>query len=152
MKIKTDNLEGDGVVKLLEEHLTDMYATSPAESVHALDINALKHPSITFWRAQESGKVLGCIAIKELNTKHGEIKSMRTVKNVRNRGVASALLSHVIVIAESRNYEKLSLETESMDYFKAARNLYEKNGFNYCEPFGDYQPDSNSRFMTRKTP
>ncbi len=149
MDIKINTLEGGAVLRLLEEHLVDMYATSPVESVHALDVEALKHPSITFWSAETNGVVLGCIAIKELSPNHGEIKSMRTATSARNQGVASALLSHIIEVAESRQYERLSLETGSMDFFKPARRLYERNGFSYCEPFADYQPDPNSCFMTR---
>ncbi|MBH9742225.1 GNAT family N-acetyltransferase [Vibrio navarrensis] len=150
MEIRVDNLEGTGVLQLLEEHLRDMYATSPAESVHALDVEALKHPSITFWCAEKNGVVQGCIALKELASNHAEIKSMRTATSSRNQGVASQLLSHVVGVAKTRNYEFLSLETGSMDYFLAARKLYEKHGFIYCGPFGDYQPDPNSCFMTRK--
>ncbi|ELG5195359.1 GNAT family N-acetyltransferase [Vibrio cholerae] len=150
MEIRVDNLEGTGVLQLLAEHLRDMYATSPAESVHALDVEALKHPSITFWCAEKNGVVQGCIALKELASNHAEIKSMRTDTSSRNQGVASQLLSHVVAVAKTRNYEFLSLETGSMDYFLAARKLYEKHGFIYCGPFGDYQPDPNSCFMTRK--
>ncbi|OFJ27995.1 GNAT family N-acetyltransferase [Vibrio cholerae] len=150
MEIIVDNLEGTGVLQLLEEHLRDMYATSPAESVHALDVEALKHPSITFWCAEKNGVVQGCIALKELASNHAEIKSMRTATRSRNQGIASQLLSHVVAVAKTRNYEFLSLETGSMDYFLAARKLYEKHGFIYCGPFGDYQPDPNSCFMTRK--
>ncbi|EJL6984127.1 GNAT family N-acetyltransferase [Vibrio cholerae] len=150
MEIRVDNLEGTGVLQLLAEHLRDMYATSPAESVHALDVEALKHPSITFWCAEKNGVVQGCIALKELASNHAEIKSMRTATSSRNQGVASQLLSHVVAVAKTRNYEFLSLETGSMDYFLAARKLYEKHGFIYCGPFGDYQPDPNSCFMTRK--
>ncbi len=148
MKITIDNLTSGGVIKLLEEHLVDMYATSPPESIHALDVESLKHPSITFWRAEKNREVLGCVAIKELSLNHGEIKSMRTATNARNQGIASKLLSHVLTVAESRNYTRLSLETGSMDFFKPARNLYAKNGFEYCQPFADYQIDPNSCFMT----
>ena len=149
MDIKIDNLEDAGVLQLLAEHLADMYATTPADSVHALDVEALKHPSITFWCARENDRVLGCIAIKELDAKHGEIKSMRTTLKARNQGVASKLLAHILEVAASRRYEKLSLETGSTDFFKPARNLYEKNGFKYCQPFAEYEADPNCRFMTR---
>ena len=145
-----DNLESQGVIELLNDHLMDMYATTPAESVHALDVESLKHPSITFWRAEKKGEVLGCIAIKELNAKHGEIKSMRTASNARNQGVGSMLLSHVIKVAKSRNYQQISLETGAMDFFKPARQLYEKNGFIYCQAFANYKSDVNSCFMTLK--
>ncbi|MGF1753445.1 GNAT family N-acetyltransferase [Vibrio makurazakiensis] len=148
MDIKIDDLEGRGVVQLLEDHLADMFATSPAESVHALDIDALKHESITFWSASDGLQVLGCVAIKELNESHGEIKSMRTSEAARNRGVGTQLLKHILQVAKQRNYQKLSLETGSMDYFKPARSLYEKHGFRYCVPFSDYQLDPHSQFMT----
>lgn len=148
MEIKIDDLQGDGVIALLEEHLADMYATSPAESVHALDVEALKHPSITFWCAEDNGGVLGCIALKELSEKHAELKSMRTAKHARKQGIASQLLEHVLAVAKSRQYEAISLETGTENYFSAARKLYEKHGFSYCGPFGNYQLDPNSCFMT----
>ncbi|QDE30925.1 GNAT family N-acetyltransferase [Shewanella polaris] len=149
MDIMIDDLQGSGVVELLQAHLTDMYATSPAGSVHALDIEGLKHPSITFWCAKQGDLVLGCVAIKQLTPTHGEIKSMRTAAMARNQGVASALLSHILDVANKRGYQQLSLETGTMDYFASARRLYERHQFDYCDPFADYQLDPNSAFMTR---
>lgn len=149
MEIKIDKLDGKEIVALLNEHLDDMYATSPPESVHALDLVALKKPEITFWSAWDNGELLGCAALKQLDSSHAELKSMRTAKTARNRGVASNLLQHLLSVAEDRKYEKISLETGSMDFFKPARALYEKNGFVYCAPFADYQLDPNSEFMTK---
>ena len=149
LTISLDNLESGAVLTLLEEHLADMYATSPAESVHALDPESLKHKSISFWSAEENGVVVGCIAIKELEQDHAEVKSMRTSEKARNKGVASQLLAHVLTVAQERQYKKLSLETGSMDFFKPARNLYAKYGFIYCAPFADYNLDPNSVFMER---
>ncbi|MBH9742494.1 GNAT family N-acetyltransferase [Vibrio navarrensis] len=100
--------------------------------------------------SSSSAKYISTLPHKELTSNHAEIKSMRTATSSRNQGVASQLLSHVVAVAKTRNYEFLSLETGSMDYFLAARKLYEKHGFIYCGPFGDYQPDPNSCFMTRK--
>ncbi len=148
MEIARDNIEDDAVIGLLREHLADMYANSPPESVHALDVDKLKHPSITFWVAREDGIVLGCAALKELDSRHGEIKSMRTSARARKRGVGSRLLEHVIQQAKNRGYTRLSLETGSMAFFEPARRMYSKFGFEYCDPFGDYRPDPNSRFMT----
>jgi putative acetyltransferase len=150
MQIIPDNLDSQAVIQLLKDHLDDMYATTPAESVHALDVESLKHSSITFWRAEKNGEILGCIAIKELNSKHAEIKSMRTAANARNQGVGSALLNHVIKVAKFRNYQQISLETGAMDFFKPARKLYENNGFIYCQAFANYKSDVNSCFMTLK--
>ncbi|UAL41460.1 GNAT family N-acetyltransferase [Shewanella inventionis] len=149
MHIQLDDLQSTGVIELLQAHLADMYATSPPESVHALDIDALKHPSITFWCAKQHNVVLGCVAIKELNKAHGEIKSMRTAAAARNQGVATALLLHLLSEAKRRGYQQLSLETGSMDFFAPARRLYQRHGFEYCGPFADYQADPNSLFMTK---
>jgi len=149
MEIKRDDLAGGEVISLLEEHLADMYATSPAESVHALDIDALKSPTITFYSCWENGELLGCAALRELDANHVELKSMRTATNARNLGVASTLLQHLLTVATERYYQQISLETGSMDFFKPARALYKKFGFEYCGPFGDYQLDANSRFMSR---
>jgi putative acetyltransferase len=149
MKIKLDDLSGGEVITLLEEHLADMYATSPAESVHALDINTLKDPTITFFSCWKNEELLGCAALRELNASHVELKSMRTASNARNLGVASKLMLHILTVVTERNYQQISLETGSMDFFKPARALYKKFGFEYCGPFGDYQLDENSRFMSR---
>ncbi|MFZ3408463.1 GNAT family N-acetyltransferase [Vibrio chagasii] len=148
MKIIIDDLSGGEVIELLEEHLADMYATSPPESVHALDVDALKSPEITFFSAWKDSQLLGCVAIKELDAKHAELKSMRTSQCARNTGVASQLLQYVLDTASNRQYQRISLETGSEEYFKPARNLYEKFGFGYCEPFADYELDPYSQFMS----
>ena len=148
MQITVDTLSCDGVRGLLEEHLADMYATSPPESVHALDMQALKHKSITFWSARENGSVLGCVALKRLSDSHGEIKSMRSAHDARKRGVGASLLQHLIVQAKLIGVRQLSLETGTMSYFEPAKNLYRKFGFVECGPFADYPLDPNSCFMT----
>ncbi|WP_330943204.1 GNAT family N-acetyltransferase [Vibrio diabolicus] len=148
MRIEIDDLEQPQVLALLEEHLQDMYATSPPESVHALDVSKLKLPSITFWTGWDGEQLLGCVAMSQLEDGHAELKSMRTTPSARKQGVASRLLNHVIEQAKHQGIQRLSLETGSMAFFEPAHRLYEKHGFVYCEPFGDYQPDPNSRFMT----
>ncbi|TOM14506.1 GNAT family N-acetyltransferase [Vibrio parahaemolyticus] len=148
MRIEIDNLERQQVLALLEEHLQDMYATSPPESVHALDVSKLKLPSITFWTGWDGEQLLGCVAMSQLEDGHAELKSMRTTPSARKQGVASRLLNHVIEQAKHQGIQRLSLETGSMAFFEPAHRLYEKHGFAYCESFGDYQPDPNSRFMT----
>jgi putative acetyltransferase len=148
MQISVDNLSGDDVKKLLQEHLDDMYAISPAESVHALDIDALKKSDVTFWSARNQHVLLGCAALKELDEYHAELKSMRIASSTRKQGVASALLEHVIYIAKQRGYHRISLETGTMDFFKPAQRLYLKYDFVLTGPFGQYQDDPNSVFMT----
>ncbi|WP_374354613.1 GNAT family N-acetyltransferase [Chitinimonas sp.] len=150
MNIRIDDLRGDAIRQLLQEHLDDMYATSPPESVHALDLDALRHPSITFWSIWDGEVLAGCIALKRLDACHGEIKSMRTPRQLRRRGAARLLLDHLIGQARRQGYTRLSLETGSMDFFKPAHALYASAGFTFCGPFGDYVADPNSVFMTRE--
>mgnify|MGYP003714243187 CR=1 FL=1 len=149
MKIIVDDLKGPEIAQLLTEHLDDMRATSPPESKHALDIASLQDKRITFWTLWDNDKLAGCIALKELDHNHAEIKSMRTSKEFARQGVATRLLQHLIQESKQRGYQQLSLETGSMDYFKAARSLYLKHGFETCSPFADYAEDPNSVFMTK---
>jgi len=117
--------------------------------VHALDVNALKPPNITFFSAWQSDVLAGCVAIRKLSSTEAELKSMRTVAALRNKGVATQLLTYVIEFAIANGYQTLSLETGTQGYFNAARQLYAKNGFKDCEPFGNYQLNPNSHFMTK---
>lgn len=118
------------------------------DEVHALNLEKLRKPDITFWTAWEGPQLLGCGALKELDSKHGEVKSMRTPKALRRKGAGRAILAHVIEVARSRTYERLNLETGTMGAFQPAQRLYESFGFTYCGPFGEYAEDPNSVFMT----
>ncbi len=149
MQIRVDDLAGPEIRALLAEHLCNMHQLSPPESVHALDLTGLLQPEMTFWTAWSDGELLGCGALKELSHAHGEIKSMRTVFAHRRKGVARALLLHIIDEARSRSYTRLSLETGSMQAFEPARRLYESFGFTCCSPFAGYTEDPNSIFLTR---
>ena len=148
MQIRLDDLSGGEVIALLQEHLADMYATSPPESVHALDVEALKASNIRFFSAWQDGELAGCVAIKALDNQLAELKSMRTATAFRGQGIGQALLQFVIDHAKARGFSSLSLETGTQDYFAAARNLYRKFGFSDCGPFGQYKLDPNSHFMT----
>ena len=150
MDIKIDDLSGPEIRGLLEEHLASMRRLSPPESVHALPIEGLRQPGITFWAAWENGELLGCGALKELDPQHGEIKSMRTSSRHLKKGVATALLHHILGEAGRRGYRRLSLETGSMQAFEPARQLYARAGFVSCGPFADYLEDPNSVFMTKE--
>tara|TARA_Y100000814_G_scaffold25403_1_gene16791 strand:- start:389 stop:844 length:456 start_codon:yes stop_codon:yes gene_type:complete len=149
MKIIIDDLTGGEVLALLEEHLSDMYATSPPESVHALDVEALKASNITFFSGWKQQQLAGCVAIKTLDTHSAELKSMCTAKPYRGCGVASQLLLFALEHAKMKGFSSVSLETGTQDYFFAARTLYKKFGFVDCGPFGSYSIDPNSHFMTR---
>jgi putative acetyltransferase len=148
MSITEGGLDDPDVLALLREHLQGMANHSPPESIHALDVEGLKAPGITFWTMRDGSEVLGCIALKRLDERHGEIKSMRTASAHLRKGVGAALLEHLVAEARRRGYERLSLETGSGPGFEAAHTLYRKFGFVECGPFADYREDPFSRFMT----
>lgn len=150
MLIRVDDLTGQEIVAFLDEHLSDMRAASPPESKHALDLAGLRKPEITFWTAWSDSVLVGCCALKQLDESHGEVKSMRVAKEVRAKGIGSALVAHVIGEARARSYLRLSLETGAMPFFEPARRLYRRHGFEVCGPFASYKPDPNSVFMTLK--
>ncbi|WP_413472680.1 GNAT family N-acetyltransferase [Shewanella baltica] len=150
MKITLDDLTGPEIAALLQEHLDDMRATSPPESVHALDLDGLRQPNIRFWTLWDGNNLAGCGALKWLDAEHAEIKSMRTAAPYKQQGIASKILQHLINDAKSTGIKRLSLETGSMDFFNPARLLYSKFGFESCGPFADYRLDPNSVFMTKK--
>ncbi len=149
MEIRLDNLTGSEIIELLNEHLSNMAQVSPQESCHALDIDGLRKPDITFWSIWNGSDLAGCGALKELDDHHAEIKSMRTADAYLRKGVASQVLRFLIEEAQRRGYRRLSLETGSMAYFEPARKLYESFGFTYCAPFSAYVEDPNSVFMTK---
>jgi putative acetyltransferase len=145
--VAPDDPRRDDVTALLSEHLADMRATSPPESVHALDVDALVDPRIAFFSARDGDVLLGCGALKLLSEAEGEVKSMRTTHAARGRGVAAAILARLLEEARKRGLRRVSLETGTEDYFAAAHRLYARHGFVDCGPFGDYALDPHSRFM-----
>ena len=147
-EIRIDDLRGPEIAELLTEHLQSLAEVSPPESRHALNLDALRRPEITFWSVWALSQLAGCGALLELDPSHGEVKSMRTVKAHRNKGVASLVLRQVFSEARHRGYRRLSLETGAMEFFEPARRLYGKFGFQSCPPFNGYVEDPNSAFMT----
>ena len=148
IEIRRDDLTGQQIRALLEEHLRSMHSLSPPESVHALDLDGLRRPEITFWTVWSAAGLLGCGALKQIDAGHGEIKSMRTIAARRRNGVGRAMVTHILAEARRRNYARLSLETGAQDAFEPARQLYESFGFVRCGPFEGYAEDPNSVFMT----
>jgi len=149
MQIRIDDLGGPEIADLLRAHLAFCRATSPPESTHALDLDGLRVPAVTFWSAWEGPDLIGCGALKEIDPAHGEIKSMHTAAKQRGRGVGIAILKHIVAEARRMGFTRMSLETGSDDHFEPARRLYEKFEFGYCEPFADYTLDPHSVYMTR---
>ncbi len=147
LTLRVDDLTGPKVTRLLAEHLEDMHRISPRESVHALDLAHLRQPDITFWTAWEDSALAGCSALRELSPQQGEIKSMRTARTFRRRGVGKLMLDHILREARRRGYHRLNLETGSQPEFEPARKLYAAAGFVECPPFGEYRADPHSYFM-----
>ena len=149
IRIVEDDLHGSEVAALLQAHLDAMHENSPPQSVHALDLEALRSPEITFWTAWEGTNLAGCGALRALDPTHGEIKSMRTATPYLRQGVAAQLLAHIIGVARAREYRRLSLETGSNAPFMPAHALYKRFGFEQCSPFATYGEDAFSRYFTR---
>jgi putative acetyltransferase len=149
MKIVMDDLSGPEISAFLQEHIDEMRATSPPESKHALDLDGLRQPEVTFWSVYDGDRLVGCGALKKLDDATAELKSMRTARVAKRRGVASALLQHIVAEARQRGFTNLYLETGTADFFAPARALYAKHGFTSCEPFADYPKDPNSVHMAR---
>ena len=139
MQIVVDDLSGPQIAEFLDEHVQEMRAITPLESKHALDLDGLRGPGITFWSVLDGDTLVGCGALKRLDGYHAELKSMCTKAGRKRSGVASRRMG----------YTRVSLETGSAKFFRPARSLYEKFGFGYCEPFADYRLDPHSVFMTR---
>ncbi len=147
-RIVLDDLRGVSIRLLLEEHLRDMRAWSPPCSVHALDLDQLRRPEISFWSLWEDDALLGCGALKDLGGKECEIKSMRTAQAHRGKGAGSEMLRYILSVARERGMKRIHLETGSQQQFAPARALYTDFGFTECGPFADYAPDVYSYFMT----
>ncbi len=148
-QIKTGLLDNPQVLALLEAHLKGMQAASPPESTHALDVSGLKEATVTFWSLWSDQNLLGCGALKQHSEGMAEIKSMKTHDAHLRKGVAEAMLVHILQFAKQQGIKALYLETGSMASFRAAHRLYQKHGFEICDPFADYVLDPNSLFFRR---
>jgi putative acetyltransferase len=146
-EIRADDLSSATTRDLLRLHLESMHAHSPPGSVFALDMTGLTAPGVTVWTVWSGGKIAGMGALKHLGDRAGELKSMRTHPDFLRRGVASALLEHMIEVARARGLARLSLETGSGPYFEPALSLYRRRGFVDGEAFGDYQRSAFNQFL-----
>lgn len=149
IQIRLDDLSDPRIAEFLEEHLKDMRRVSPPESVHALDLERLKKPEISFWSVWSGAELVGCGALKRLDAEHVELKSMRTALSCRRKGVGKLILEHAMSEARRLGYRRMSLETGSMPFFEPARSLYASYGFVQCPPFAGYKVDPYSVCMTR---
>ena len=142
-----DDLLRPEVADLLTYHMREMRAHSPAPSVHALDLDGLRSRDIAFWTVWDGEILMGCAALREIDSGHGEIKSMRTAPEHLRKGVARSLMIHILSVARDRGYLRLGLETGSGPAFEPALALYRGFGFRDGDAFGDYRPDPFLRFM-----
>jgi putative acetyltransferase len=148
-EFRLDDLSGEQTRGLIARHLKGMRANSPEESVHALDIDGLRSPEVTFWSVWIGERIAGCCALKELGGRRGELKSMRVADEFLGRGIGRAMLEHLMREARARGMQSLWLETGSAAAFTPALRLYESAGFERCGPFAGYVEDPFSVFMTR---
>lgn len=148
-RIIEDDLTGPEIAALLRLHLDEMHQWSPPESVHAMPIERLRQPDVTFFAAWDGTRLAACGAIKHLSAEHGELKSMRAHPDYRGQGAGKAILLHLLGEARTRGYARVSLETGRPEPFLPARRLYESHGFAECPPFADYTEDAFSICMTR---
>jgi len=149
LRIAEDDLSGPEIAALLRFHLDEMHQWSPPESVHAMPIERLRQPDVTFYSAWDGVVLAGCGALKHLDDGHGELKSMRAAPDYRGRGVGKAILAHLLAEARARGYGRVSLETGRPKPFLPARRLYDAHGFVECPPFAEYVLDDFSLCMTR---
>jgi putative acetyltransferase len=150
LRIVEDDLTGPEIAALLRLHLDEMHQWSPPESVHAMPIERLRQPDVTFYSAWDGAVLAGCGALKHLDAQHGELKSMRAAPEHRGKGIGKAILLHLLAEARGRGYSRVSLETGRPEPFLPARRLYAAHGFVECPPFADYILDDFSICMTRE--
>jgi len=148
VRIKEGDFNDPRVVELVNFHFTTARAETAEGSAHALDLTALKSPDISFWSIWDEDELLGVGALKRLSPDHGEVKSMHIVTTRRGQGAGRSMLDHIVEVARKEGMTRLSLETGSWEYFRAARAFYRRNGFADCAPFAGYRKDANSVFMT----
>jgi putative acetyltransferase len=150
--IELDDPNAPDVQELLHAHLAFAAEHSPPEHVHALDTTGLLSPDVSFYSLRQDGSLLAVGALKELDPAHGEIKSMHTARTARGQGHGRMMLGHLLDVARRRGYERVSLETGTMEAFAPARALYESIGFEVCPPFSGYWETPYSVCMTLDLP
>ena len=143
------NFDHPEVNKLLTKHFIELRAASPQGSAHVLDIPGLKVSTIKFWSLWESEKIIGCGALKFLDNKHGEFKSIRIHDDFRNKGYGIKIIDHLIYEAKKLDIKRISLETGAGKFFDPARRLFKKCNFEPCHPFAHYKEDKNSLYLTK---
>ncbi|MCX7285891.1 MAG: GNAT family N-acetyltransferase [Novosphingobium sp.] len=153
LRIVEDDLSGEDIRALVSLHLSGMHANSPACKVHALPIEKLRQPGVTFYSAWACSAgaddaLAGMGAIRELDARHGELKSMRAAPAWLGKGVGEAILLHLLAVARGRGYARVSLETGQGPAFAPALGLYRKHGFVNCDAFADYVLDDFSQCLT----
>jgi putative acetyltransferase len=148
VEISIDDPRADDVRKLLERHLAFANEHTPPKNIHALDVEGLLDPAVTFYSVRADGELLAVGALKRLDDQHAEVKSMHTAESARGRGIGRAMVDHLVGAARARGFRRISLETGTMQAFAPARALYASVGFGPCGPFGEYRSSPDNTFMT----
>jgi putative acetyltransferase len=148
VEIGVDDPNAEDVRELLRRHMEFARDNTPPEDVHALEVNQLVDPGVTFYSYRRDGELLAVGALKQLDGRHAELKSMHTAAKARRSGVGRAMVEHLVGVARDHGFRRVSLETGSTQAFAAARSLYAQAGFTPCGPFGDYPPGRGNTFMT----
>lgn len=138
----------EDVRELLERHLSFAQSHVPPKDRHALDAEGLVAADVWFYALRIDGGLFAVGALRQLDDRHAEIKSMHTAEAARGQGLGRAMLDHLVAVARARRFRRVSLETGSMAAFAPARSLYASAGFLICGPFGDYAASDNKTFMT----
>ena len=147
-EISLDDPRAPDVRRLLEVHLTFARAQTPPEDAHAMDVDELLDPAVSFFSLRRDGALIAVGALKRLDSQHAEVKSMHTVAAARGQGIGRRMIEHLITVAREAGYKRVSLETGSMVEFAPARALYASAGFKTCGPFASYRASPNSTYMT----
>ena len=149
MEIGLASLDDADLRDLLTMHQRRMVESSPPGTSFALDLAGLARPDVSLFAARRDGRLLGTAALKQIEPRSGEIKSMRVVDRELGTGVGFALLSYLIAVARDRGYRTLILETGTGEGFAAANALYVRNGFVRRGPFANYAASDFNIFYER---
>lgn len=138
--------------RIIAAHVAHGDAAYPEDSNHHLTADDYADANVALFAAWNGPDCFGILGIKEIGPTQAEVKSMHVLATARGRGVGAALLAFVIEQARLAGTHQLFLETGSRGASASARSLYERFGFSYCPPFGDYHVDPESVFMMLEIP
>ncbi|WP_017665197.1 GNAT family N-acetyltransferase [Porphyrobacter sp. AAP82] len=138
MRIDLADLDDPRVQELATYHQRAMREGSPPGLSFALDLSGLRAEGVTVWALEIDGRIAAIGALKRLDARSGEVKSMRTHPDFLRQGYAAALLETIIAHARAEGLATLGLETGRGPVFEPALALYRRRGFVNGPAFADY--------------